>query len=252
MTADRRAKRKLRDLNRHRGIPNRYQGDDVRAHIDQLHRTMSYADIAVASRCSRSQIRRIMQGGGVNKDTRTRLLAVTPTPRGGLFIDALGTRRRIHALQAIGHSQDTIADAASTTQYQIYSIISGQATVRYGFAQRITNAYRQLADTNGDCIRARRRAAVEGWAGPEYWDEEDFDNPDFTPAVEATPRFIALAENSFELERLGHTRQQAAERLGVTANNLQVAIGRYRKTTQQNAAAGQELDRHPERLDTAA
>lgn len=175
------AKRKQRDLNRHRGIPNRYPGDDVRAHITFLNRTMSIADIAVASGCSRSHIYRIIQGASVNKDTHARLLAVKPAPRGGHFIDVTGTRRRIRALQALGHTQDTIAAEVRTTQWQIHSISTRQKVVRYAFAQRVAEAYRVLAEEKGACAPARRRAAEAGWAPPAAWDDDTIDDPAASP-----------------------------------------------------------------------
>ncbi|MET9517472.1 hypothetical protein [Streptomyces sp. NPDC002994] len=230
-------KRKQRNLNRSRGIPNRLPATEAAEHIQRLRQTMSWADLRDASGCSAAHLRNIASGREprINRHTHNKILTVQPSPRGYLYIDALGSRRRIQALMSCGHSQYVIAAAAGTTQYRIGLICNGQATVRLHLAQRITAAYGQLANSEGSSTRGRNVAAKNGWAGPDYWDDGDFDNPDFQPADGATPRYIVLAENGLELEQQGHTREQAAERLRVSKINLQQSISRYRKT--QEAAA---------------
>lgn len=232
-------KRKQRELNRRRGIPNRVPATAAAEHIQNLRKTMSWTDIRAASGCSAAHLRNIATGREprINRVTHNKILAVQPSPRGHIFISALGSQRRIQALMARGHSQYVIADAAGSTQHRIGQICNGQPTVRLHLAQRIAAAYRQLADSEGTSARGRGIAKRKGWPGPDYWDEEDFDNPDFTPATKPTPKYIRLAENGLELERTqGYTREQAAERLGETKDNLQQAITRYRRIHLEAAA----------------
>ena len=80
-------------------------------------------------------------------------------------------------------------------------------------------------------MRARLYAQRNGWHGPLAWD--DIDNPNEQPETaedDATPRYLALAEDAEWLERTqGYTREHAAARLGVTRDNLQASITRARK-----------------------
>ena len=223
-------KRKRRDLNRQRGIPNRVPSTIAARHLRQLRQTMSWYDISFASGCSAAHLRKIADGREprINRATQTKILAIQVAPRGHRYVPALGSRRRIQTLQACGHSQDSIAAAIGTGQCIVSRILLGQPTVRLHVAQRVTAAYRQLSGRNGDSTRSRDLAASKGWPGPEYWDEDDFDNPDFTPATTPTPRYVVLAENGLELEAQGYTREQAAERLGVTRDYLQQSISAQR------------------------
>ncbi|MEV6547934.1 hypothetical protein AB0M57_04395 [Streptomyces sp. NPDC051597] len=223
-------KRKQRDLNRHRGVPNRLPATTAAQHLALLRQTMSWDDIRRASGCSAAHLRRIAAGKEprINRATQAKILAITPSPGGHLYVPALGSRRRLQALQARGHAQDAIAAALNTGQCIVSRILQGQPTVRLHVAQRIAATYRQLADTDGGSTRSRGLATLRGWPGPEYWDEDDFDNPDFTPAIADAPRYMALAENARELEQQGYTRTLAAERLGVTCDVLQRALRLHR------------------------
>jgi transcriptional regulator with XRE-family HTH domain len=177
--------RKLRTLNRHRGIPNRVPATEAARHIATLRQTMSWTDISTASGSAAAHLRRIASGKEprINRVTHNKIMAVRPSPGGHIFVSALGSRRRIQALQARGHSQYDIAAATGTSQYRISLISNGQPTVRLRMAQRIAAGYQQLADKEGTSSRGRNLAAENGWPGPEYWDEDDFDNPDFVPAT---------------------------------------------------------------------
>ncbi|MFE7566892.1 hypothetical protein ACFU76_07990 [Streptomyces sp. NPDC057539] len=211
------------------------------------------SEIRSAARLSPPHIYQIIRTKKpVMHSTAARIFAV-PVPensgpsRNGALVSRLGTRRRLQVLVAEGWPAKAIDEQLGTGQGYTAYLLRGEGNdvVRLSTAEAVRALYAQLVDQRPEdhgipAHRAkptRTRAARKGWVGFAYWDADDFDNPDFTPAVEATPRFIELAENGLELERLGHSRQQAAERLGVTKDNLQAAIGRYRKATQQQAAA---------------
>ncbi|GAA3384388.1 hypothetical protein [Streptomyces racemochromogenes] len=85
--------------------------------------------------------------------------------------------------------------------------------------------------------RAQSRARRHGWALPAAWDDDRISDPKAQPDHgQQTPRYIALAEDCAELERLGHTREQIAARLGVTRDGLQRALSLYRKAGLGEAA----------------
>lgn len=234
-TAER--KRKQRDLNRQRGIPNRVPGTAAAHHLRTLRKTMSWDDISAASGCSAAHLRRITDGRAprINRATQTKILAVQAAPGGHRYVSALGSLRRLQTLQALGHSQDSIAAELDTAQCVVSRILHGQPTVRLHVALRIAEVYRRLACLDGSSTRSRSLAAAKGNPGPDYWDEDDFDNPDFTPAIYRTPRYVVLGENGLELEAQGYTREQAAERLGVTRDGLQRALQIYRSAYKEAA-----------------
>lgn len=181
----------------------------------------------------------------VRHTTASRIFAI-PVPditsepsRNGAMIPALGTLRRLQALTAEGWPAKDLEKRVGTGAGYISYLLRGDGTgtVRLFTAAAVRNLYSQLEgqrpEEHGVSPKAaniaRKRAATKGWPGAAYWDQDDFDNPDFVPATGKTPRYIELAENGLELEtRQGYTRQQAADRLGVSKDALQQAISRYR------------------------
>ncbi|MEU4133615.1 hypothetical protein [Streptomyces wuyuanensis] len=178
--------------------------------------------------------------------TAARILAI-PVPehtaepnRNGTHVPALGSIRRLQTLSAEGWPAKELDKLLDTgTGYVSYLLREvGGDTVRLFTAAAIRNLYADLDGQTpeengvpaGVAKLARARAAKKQWPRAAYWDADDFDNPDFEPATHGTPRYIELAENGLELEqRQGYTREQAADRLGVTKDNLQQAITRYRR-----------------------
>lgn len=180
----------------------------------------------------------------VRYSTAARIFAI-PVPamndgpnRNGCHVPGLGTLRRLQALTAEGwpakELEKRIGTGAGYVSYLLRG--DGSGTVRLFTAAAIRTLFADLDGQRPEdhgvpaahAKTARNRAAKSGWPGAAYWDQDDFDNPDFQPATGNTPRYIELAENGLELERLGHTRQQAADRLGVTNDALQHAISRWR------------------------
>lgn len=221
----------------------RVPAQPVADHVRHLFATGSgWAHILKKSGCSGCTIHRLLNGQRSMKRTvADRLLAVRPEPQPYRRVPTLGSTRRLRALLAIGHrirGAGSIQEVSGVDQTVLSALISGRMETMWGdTADRIAAAYEQLAGQPGGYERNRRRAELEGWPGPDYWDADDFDNPDFQPATGATLRYVELAENGLELERHGHTREQAAERLKVSKICLQQAIGRYRKAQEEQAAA---------------
>lgn len=213
--------RKKRDLNRLRGIPNRVPHAEAAARITELRSTMSWAELAAATGCSAAHLRNVVAGRQprINRVTHNKIMAVRPSSGGHIFVDALGSRRRIQALQARGHSQYDIAAAAGTTQYRIYKVCSGQPTVRLRTAHGLVEAYRTLADREGTSTRGRNLAVASGWLGPEYWDENDLDDPEFIPAADDRLNVLQLgAHRRQEIEHLASfnvPEHEIADRLGM-------------------------------------
>jgi hypothetical protein len=232
--------RKQRELNTHRGIPNRVDAREARAHLAGLRRTMGWVDVATATGCSAAHLREVASGRTVtiNRVTHDKIMSTqVAAPSPGLYLDATGTRRRIQVMQVEGYSQQAIADAADTTQYRVYLIAAGAARVRQTIACRIADAYEQLAHHEAPDDRFTRRtrahAARQGWRDRAYWDDVDrIDNPDFDPDAKLL-RIEEVAEDARWLIAGGLDRDQAADRLGVSRFYVDKAL---REVPEQVAA----------------
>ncbi|MEU2674794.1 hypothetical protein ABZ622_39390 [Streptomyces sp. NPDC007164] len=248
-TAEARKWKYLRDTGRSGYVP----AEQVIARIWRLRAAgMTDLEIRSAARLAAPHLYQIIRSQTpVRHSTAARIFAVaipenTSEPsRNGAHVPRLGTRRRLQSLVAEGWPAKELDRRLNTGQGYVAYLLRGEGNdvVRLRTAEAVRALYTQLANEKPEdhgipahlAKPTRTRAANKGWAGVDYWDADDFDNPDFVPATSATPRYIELAENGLELERLGDTRQQAADRLGVTKDNLQAAIGRYRKATEKAA-----------------
>lgn len=142
---------------------------------------------------------RIMRREGtVHVATEKRILAV-PIPRekagpteSRAYIPGLGTQRRLCALVAAGWYSAELARRLGKDRENINQLIKGRAGGKVAMfqADQVRDLYTELCNEKPEdhglpsyyTERARKMAADRGWAPPPYWDEDDFDNPDFTPA----------------------------------------------------------------------
>lgn len=234
--------RKQRELNTLRGIPNRVDTTQARQHLALLRQTMGWTDIAAATGCSACHLRAVLSGATltINRVTHDRILNTTPavTPSRGLYIDATGTRRRVQALMARGHSQQAIADAATTTQHRISKISIGAPRVRQTIADRIADAYEQLAGHDGTSKRALFLANKNRWHDTAFWDDVDrIDDPTFDPDAKA-PRPQEIADDARWLMAVGGlTQAQAAARLGRSHAYINAALEAHPAADDTEAAA---------------
>ena len=200
---------------------------------------------------------RIMRREGtIHVATEQRILAVpVPQPdgptRSHAYIPALGTHRRLRTLVAAGwYAAHLARRLGKDKQYVVYLIKGhGGGRVAMRIAHQVRDLYAELHDQRPEdhgltpylAGRARAQAAAQDWPGPDYWDEDDFDNPDFIPATTDTPRCVRLAEDGTELEAQGYRREDAAARLGVSRDYLDQSIKRWR-IAQAKAAAEAEAE----------
>jgi hypothetical protein len=179
-----------RALSRLEGRPATIPAAPVTRHITGLlAANMNVRQIAAAAGTDLGTIRghAAARWPAIRRTTAEKILAV----RAGQQVDegwvpALGAMRRCRALYTRGHGPKAIAAAhpdlhLRTVEY-VCRGVRQHLTVAIDSA--IREAYRTLSQTLGTSSQAKQRAAAEGWAGPEYWDDDEFDNPDFTPATE--------------------------------------------------------------------
>lgn len=118
----------------------------------------------------------------MQRATAGRILAVTRAQAivGRRTVPALGARRRIHALQAIGWSLREL-DARTTVQTRKVAIPGMYERIGIDMHAEIVRLYDELWDTPGPSTRARARALARGYAPPMAWDDDTIDDPTARP-----------------------------------------------------------------------
>lgn len=99
-----------------------------------------------------------------------------------LYVDATGTIRRIHALQALGWRLKDIDRAIGRDPATNYvHNLTRQAKVHLDTAKKVAAAYDRLSMKLGPSQRSRDVAERNRWAVPLAWDEGDIDDPNARP-----------------------------------------------------------------------
>jgi predicted transcriptional regulator len=187
----------------------------------------------------------------VRAETEAAILAIPVSAElaaAGTVIDGTGTRRRLQALVAAGHAQAHLAAGLDMLPSNFPALI-GAERVTAGTARAVRSLYSRLWDQSppgstrperAAVTRARRYAEARSWPVPMAWDDDQIDLPEGRPAegwqrtARTTHRSADLAEDAEELFRTeGSTREQAADRLGVSPAALEAALRRAEHTRAQ-------------------
>lgn len=142
------------------------------------------------------------------------------------LVSAVGSRRRLRALAAIGHPIYRLADRIGLTGTNTHLIACGrQPYVTTPVARRIAAVYSDLWLTPGTSARTRRYAERHGWVSPLAWDDDSLDDPSAVPLLgEKDPsRLVTIAEDADELERAGEGWGAIEAKLGVTWDRIQAS-----------------------------
>lgn len=224
----------------------------ARAHIQRLQaQGMGWKRIARAAGLNESVVWKIIYGDHsrnlapsrrVTPKTSEKILAVTLDLAPGATIDGTGTRRRLQALVAIGWSISELARRLDALPSNFGATIHGRKQVTVATATKARDLYEQLWDTpappsgrHGSVpIRARNYAKRMGWVPPLAWDDETIDDPAAAPhSDELAARRGAKGAGRVNADSLhdcaidwGMTREQAADRLGVTKSGIEHALQR--------------------------
>jgi hypothetical protein len=154
-----------------------------------------------------------------------------------LAIDPTGTRRRLHALIALGWPTAIIFAEAGMPKN---SRIGRYPTVHIETAAKIKAVYERLSMTPGPSPRSRMLARKAGYLPPLAWDDDTIDDPNAQPMAEQPvevdevavrralfgdrPEMMRRAE-ILEAIRLGHQQGlddvTLGERLGMATNAVQ-------------------------------
>lgn len=190
--------RKKWQLDRLRGIERTTDPEPARRHIADLRaRGVTHAGIADAAGLSTNVITSIRDGQPtIRVEVARRILAVdladiiARSNRWG-FVPAIGSRRRIQALLAIGwrHGDITprIRANGARTHSQLVLHQAGTSVARVT-ADAVRAVYDELWATPGPSTATRKRAAALGYAPPMAWDDDTIDDPAATPAGIPTTR----------------------------------------------------------------
>jgi hypothetical protein len=143
------------------------------------------------------------------------------------LVPALGSRRRQHALTAIGWTVDHIDAAAG---YHLASAIrrDGPRTSKRHHDAMVA-VFAALAMTPGPSAKATGRAVGLGYHPPLAWGVADLDDPAAVPSLPADRARRPAAELVAEAELvLGEPLHVAAARIGVAEDTLVKALERHR------------------------
>lgn len=230
----------------------------VRAHMISLQaQGVTRQRIAELSKTPHSEIVNIAYEGPrkpatvrVRTETAERILAVRPAWDGlpdGAFIPSTAAVRRLRALVAIGWPPPVLAERLGFYLTYLNKILRGEKStvtartdravdVLHDELWKISPASRGVRAAS--IARAKSRAKANDWDLPAAWDDDHIHDPAAQPdRGQQVPRYMALGEDCIELERQEHTREQIAERLGVTRDGLQRALSLYRKAQSGEVAA---------------
>jgi hypothetical protein len=198
----------------------------------------SPAGVAAAAGVSQTVVRAVAEGAG--KSVRFRdaapvldvdvAVAVTVTP--AALFPAVGSRRRVQALMALGWRHIDIEALAEVT---IRDLPGGrQHLVRQERHQAIRRTYDRLSMRIGPCRHTAARARTAGYAPPLAWDEETVDDPDAVPVGVTGPapstyhRRAAVLEDVADLVAAGEIHEVIAARIGMRPQALERALSRAR------------------------
>lgn len=230
-------------LDSSRGIKRLVDAGPVHAHLAQLIAAgWSYRAISEAAGVAATTVHKITSRGQatVRRDVAARVLRVRAgqvldrraNPAG--FVPAVGARRRIEALLALGWRHEDITAASGLPGPGRSGVVLHQRGDWLAKATHdaIVTAYAALSSRQGPSERTRRRALVLGYAPPAAWDDDAaLDDPDATPAdgwrpTDAPTRTGADLDEFERLTTAGEEPGRAAQRLGVTVSAIEKAARR--------------------------
>ena len=180
---------KRRKFAQSQGRTYRIDAAPVRAHLQRcIDAGLTVTDISERSQYGRSEIRDILDGKqtGITRSAAERIAVVQPTrtPRRA-YIDPTGTRRRVHALIAVGWTYADIADQCGRRRQWVSEFMQS-SRVHAKVAAAIADAFDHMwQGPDVPCPKSLHAARLNGYLTALAWDDDHgphgIDNPDATP-----------------------------------------------------------------------
>ena len=146
---------------------------------------------------------------------------------GDRMVPAIGTRRRIHALMALGHSGADIAKRLGVTYQAVHRIEhSTSERIWVRTAANVARVYGELSmtrPTGPHSNRIRAKAAERGYVVPLAWDDIDHDPepPAHEPADDVDPVVVhRLVRGEWTLPATRAERTEAVRRWVASGRSL--------------------------------
>ncbi len=236
------------------GITRQIDAEPARLHIAKcLGAGMSLRAISAAAGISPTAVHRLHHGQPlVRRETAAAVLAVQPgvtlqasEGTSEPFVPALGTRRRIRALIALGW---THAEISRRSGHRTNVVVNQQGRwVTASLHTDIARVYDDLCMTPGPSDLNRRRAIRLGYAPPLMWDDidhdaepadtdledseqDDIDETAVERAVAGEPAALTGAERREAIRRLSATREPLSDKaIAQRIGSAQETVLRIRK-----------------------
>lgn len=181
---------KLWLLHRARGVELMVDAAPIREHLEWLQSIgFNYESIGIVAGIPPQTLWLAKTDGHkrMHIERAARLMAVTHVPvpaQANTKVPAIGTRRRLQALQAIGYTYASLSvEFGGVTPEAIRQYTTG--TVRGATWMRVRDVYERLSGTPGPSKVAIARARRRGYAPPIAWEGVDIDHPDSKPLLDA-------------------------------------------------------------------
>lgn len=141
------------------------------------------------------------------------------------YVPAIGARRRIQALHAIGWKGTDIMARSSTASR---AAKPDRLFVTAHTWRTIRDAYDRLSMNPGTSTQTLNRARRAGWPPPLCWDDDDIDDPRAEPTGRRRPKDDRTGPHAELLEQV----QELTAR-GLSANSIAVLLDVSQRTIQR-------------------
>lgn len=149
-----------------------------------------------------------------------------PSPEpfsGDGIVSAVGSHRRVRALQALGWTQRELESRLGWGHRRL-GVILGRSKIAAKNAKAISDLYDQLSMTTGPSEKTRRWAKKLGFVPPLAWD--DIDDPDEIPEF-GDDRWVPFMERLEELRYLHVRVSEMPQRLGIQVESFERQLRRH-------------------------
>ncbi|MGC4925611.1 hypothetical protein [Streptomyces sp. DT117] len=242
-TAVRRAE-KIQELRRRRGHNSYISRETVATHLRTLlDNGWTGQMVADAAQINRKTVWNILNAdiATVRHDTAQAVLALAPTRRPDGTVPSVGTRRRAHALAAMGWPLSWIAEQAGLSFTGLRDISAGRTkSVKGTYRDAIDALYRTHSMRPGPSQVARRTALRKGWVTAAAWDGAAIDDPSATPETSCDSNLnrnglAALRRADVEhLDGFGVSVEEIARRLGMAESTVKGIVKELRAGERRN------------------